>query len=91
MHLVRLLGYCSKESKRAWIYEYMFNGSLERYIYRDAQKVLNWKQLYDIAIGTAHGIVYLHNECRTMILHCNSKPHNVLLDTICLQRLLLLQ
>ncbi|XP_059071738.1 LEAF RUST 10 DISEASE-RESISTANCE LOCUS RECEPTOR-LIKE PROTEIN KINASE-like 2.4 [Cryptomeria japonica] len=80
LHLVRLLGYCLEGSKRALIYEYMVNGSLEKYIHGDDQNVLNWKQLYSIAMGTARAIAYLHDECRSKILHCDIKPHNVLLD-----------
>ncbi|GLJ28347.1 hypothetical protein SUGI_0557270 [Cryptomeria japonica] len=80
LHLVRLLGFCIEGSKRALIYEYMVNGSLEKYIHGDDQTLLNWKQLYSIAMGTARGIAYLHDECRNRILHCDIKPHNLLLD-----------
>ncbi|KAH9329563.1 hypothetical protein KI387_001671, partial [Taxus chinensis] len=80
LHLVRLMGYCFQGSKRALVYEYMVNGSLEKYIHGDNKKVLNWKQLYTIAVGTARGIAYLHDDCRSRILHCDIKPHNVLLD-----------
>ncbi|KAH9304395.1 hypothetical protein KI387_008799, partial [Taxus chinensis] len=80
LHLVRLLGYCFEGSKRALVYEYMVNGSLEKYIYGDDHFALDWKQLYSIAVGTARGIAYLHDECRSRILHCDIKPHNILLD-----------
>ncbi|KAH9310933.1 hypothetical protein KI387_025968, partial [Taxus chinensis] len=80
LHLVRLLGYCFQGSKRALVYEYMVNGSLEKYIHGDNQTLLDWKQLYTIAMGIARGIAYLHDECRSRILHCDIKPHNVLLD-----------
>eukprot|EP01018_Ginkgo_biloba_P040926 Gb_17404 [translate_table: standard] len=62
----------------------MINGSLEKYIHGSQEThpdhVLDWKQLYSIAIGTARGIAYLHEECANRILHCDIKPHNVLLD-----------
>eukprot|EP00253_Pinus_taeda_P030935 PITA_30935 len=80
VNLVRLLGYCSKGSKRALVYEYMVNGSLEKYIHGDHQDKLDWKQLYSIALGTARGILYLHEDCSNRILHCDIKPHNILLD-----------
>eukprot|EP01018_Ginkgo_biloba_P026603 Gb_41452 [translate_table: standard] len=84
IHLVRLLGYCFQKSKRALVYEYMINGSLEKYIHGSQEThpdhVLDWKQLYSIAIGTARGIAYLHQDCANRILHCDIKPHNVLLD-----------
>jgi len=80
VNLVRLLGYCSQPSRRALVYEYLVNGSLEKYIHEDRDDELNWKQLYSIALGTARGIAYLHDECRNHILHFDIKPHNVLLD-----------
>lgn len=80
VNLVRLLGYCSEGSKRALVYEYMVNGSLDRYVHGDPENQLDWKLLYSIALGTARGIAYLHDECRNKILHCDIKPHNVLLD-----------
>lgn len=82
-HLVRLLGFCFEKSRRALIYEFMENGSLEKYIHpkaQDNQQRLSWNQLHDIALGTARGIAYLHEECRSRILHCDIKPHNILLD-----------
>ncbi|KAF9599702.1 hypothetical protein IFM89_001648 [Coptis chinensis] len=97
-HLVRLLGYCLDNSRIALIYEYLVNGSLDKYILqkkplnKDQSKntsspqdvpeiaTLTWSQLLDIAIGTAKGLVYLHEECRNRILHCDIKPHNILLD-----------
>ncbi|XP_042493310.1 rust resistance kinase Lr10-like [Macadamia integrifolia] len=84
-HLVRLLGYCFEPSRQVLVYEFMENGSLDKYIHAagDGQKTtekLSWSQLHDIAVGTAKGIMYLHEECRTRIIHCDIKPHNILLD-----------
>ncbi|XP_068649113.1 probable receptor-like protein kinase At5g20050 [Aristolochia californica] len=82
-NLVRLLGFCFQQSKRALVYEFMENGSLEKYIHRKNKpplERLSWSQLHDIALGTARGIAYLHEECRSRILHCDIKPHNILLD-----------
>ncbi|RHN73388.1 putative protein kinase RLK-Pelle-RLCK-Os family [Medicago truncatula] len=35
----------------------------------------------EIAIGTARGIAYLHEECQQRIIHYDIKPGNILLDT----------
>ncbi|KAL5714633.1 hypothetical protein ACHQM5_016567 [Ranunculus cassubicifolius] len=82
-HLVRLLGYCFDQSKVALVYEYRVNGSLDKYIHQKkpiAEVDLTWGQLHNIATGTAKGLAYLHEECRSRILHCDVKPHNILLD-----------
>ncbi|GLJ51263.1 hypothetical protein SUGI_1090400 [Cryptomeria japonica] len=61
----------------------MPNGSLNSFLFsesEDAEKVLDWKTRFQIAVGTARGLVYLHEECRDRIIHCDIKPENILLD-----------
>ncbi|CAN0923226.1 Rust resistance kinase Lr10, partial [Linum grandiflorum] len=81
-NVVRLIGFCSEGSKRALVYEFMPNGSLDKYIFRKQQGyiTLSIEQLYRISIGVARGIEYLHSGCAMQILHFDIKPHNVLLD-----------
>ncbi|KAH9306291.1 hypothetical protein KI387_010695, partial [Taxus chinensis] len=78
-HLVRLLGYSFEGFRSALLYEYMANGSLEKFIFVEGD-VLGWEQLYSIALGAARGIAYLHDECNRRIIHFDIKPHNILLD-----------
>ncbi|XP_066312374.1 LEAF RUST 10 DISEASE-RESISTANCEUS RECEPTOR-LIKE PROTEIN KINASE-like 2.1 isoform X3 [Miscanthus floridulus] len=83
VNVVTLLGFCLQGSKRALIYEYMPNGSLERYAFNsnmNSGNLLSWEKLFDIAIGTARGLEYLHRGCNTRIVHFDIKPHNILLD-----------
>jgi len=83
VNVVTLLGFCLQGSKRALIYEYMPNGSLERYAFNsnmNCENSLSWEKLFDIAIGTARGLEYLHRGCNTRIVHFDIKPHNILLD-----------
>lgn len=82
LHLVRLLGYCFEGHIGGLVYEYMANGSLDRFILagKEEDTILNWDQLYSIAFGAARGIAYLHNECDSRIIHFDIKPHNILLD-----------
>ncbi|KAL3322343.1 hypothetical protein AABB24_039791 [Solanum stoloniferum] len=79
VNVVSLLGYCLDGSKRALIYDFMPNGSLEKYIYGDGSP-LGLNKLYQIAVGIAKGLEYLHRGCNTRILHFDIKPHNILLD-----------
>jgi len=81
VNIVSLFGFCLEGSKRALIYEFMPNGSLDKYIYSENPKaVLGWEQLYTIAMGIARGLEYLHHSCNTRIVHFDIKPQNILLD-----------
>lgn len=79
-NLVRLLGCCSRGSELLLIYEYMENGSLDRFLYGDKRGSLTWKQRFDIIFGTARGIAYLHEHYHVTIIHRDIKPSNILLD-----------
>ncbi|XP_027077006.2 G-type lectin S-receptor-like serine/threonine-protein kinase RLK1 [Coffea arabica] len=77
-NLVRLLGFCDEGQHRLLVYEYMSHGTLARLLLHDPKP--SWNLRTQIAIGIARGLVYLHEECRTQIIHCDIKPQNVLLD-----------
>ncbi|XP_047157094.1 G-type lectin S-receptor-like serine/threonine-protein kinase SD2-5 [Vigna umbellata] len=81
-HLVRLKGFCAEGSHRLLAYEYMANGSLDKWIFNNHRDefVLDWDTRYNIALGTAKGLAYLHEDCDSKIIHCDIKPENVLLD-----------
>ncbi|KAH6783165.1 hypothetical protein C2S52_008124 [Perilla frutescens var. hirtella] len=81
VNIVKLVGYCAQGSKRALVYDFMPNGSLEKYIFhKEKMNSLNWNNKFDIAVGVAQGIKYLHQGCDVQILHFDIKPHNILLD-----------
>ncbi|KAG6468243.1 G-type lectin S-receptor-like serine/threonine-protein kinase At2g19130 [Zingiber officinale] len=82
INLVRMLGFCSQRSEKLLVYEFMPNGSLNSHLFdRTAPStVLNWRTRYQIAIGVAKGLDYLHEQCRDCIIHCDIKPENILLD-----------
>lgn len=79
VNLVRLRGFCSENSHRLLVYEYMQNGALSVYLRKEGPS-LSWDVRFRVAIGTAKGIAYLHEECRCCIIHCDIKPENILLD-----------
>ncbi|KAG1326436.1 rust resistance kinase Lr10-like [Cocos nucifera] len=79
VNLVTLYGFCFDATVRALVYEYMENGSLDNYLFHKDPKI-EWGTLHKIAIGTAKGIRYLHEECQQMIIHYDIKPANILLD-----------
>ncbi|KAH1241409.1 hypothetical protein AAZX31_07G103000 [Glycine max] len=80
MNLIGMLGYCAEGKHRLLVYDYMENGSLAQNL-DSSSNVLDWSKRYNIALGTARGLAYLHEECLEWILHCDIKPQNVLLDS----------
>ncbi|XVF29942.1 hypothetical protein REPUB_Repub16aG0014400 [Reevesia pubescens] len=85
LNLVRLVGFCSDGRHRLLVYEFLKNGSLDNFLFmpkHQSGKSLNWESRFNIALGTARGITYLHEECRDCIIHCDIKPENILLDEI---------
>ncbi|VAH10328.1 rust resistance kinase Lr10-like isoform X1 [Triticum dicoccoides] len=80
VNVVHLMGFCSEEMRRALTYEYMPNGSLDKYIF-SSERSFSWDKLNEIALGIARRINYLHQGCDMQILHFDIKPHNILLDT----------
>ncbi|PRQ16602.1 putative glycerophosphodiester phosphodiesterase, protein kinase RLK-Pelle-LRK10L-2 family [Rosa chinensis] len=85
VNVVTLLGYCFEGRKKALVYEFVPNGSLEKFIYTDSNPLkttphLESERLFQISIGIAQGLEYLHRECNTRMLHFDIKLHNILLD-----------
>ncbi|KAL1553601.1 rust resistance kinase Lr10-like isoform X1 [Salvia divinorum] len=84
INIVALLGFCFEGSNRALIYDFMPNGSLEKFIGDNAsssqESRLGWEKLFEIALGIARGLEYLHQGCNTRNLHLDIKPQNILLD-----------
>uniref|UniRef100_J3LC05 non-specific serine/threonine protein kinase n=1 Tax=Oryza brachyantha TaxID=4533 RepID=J3LC05_ORYBR len=80
-NLVQLLGYCRLKDELLLVYDYMPNGSLDKYLYsHDDKPTLNWTQRFQIIKGIASGLLYLHEEWEQIVIHRDIKPSNVLLD-----------
>ncbi|XP_054814698.1 G-type lectin S-receptor-like serine/threonine-protein kinase At2g19130 [Prosopis cineraria] len=81
VNLVPLRGFCSEGVRKLLVYDYMPNSSLDSHLFQEKNsKILGWKMRYQIALGTARGLTYLHEKCRDCIIHCDIKPENILLD-----------
>ena len=81
MNVVQLIGFCAKGPKRALIYEFMPNGSLKKYICSLEGRIsLSIEKIYEISLGVARRIEYLHRGCDMQILHFDIKPYNIHLD-----------
>ncbi|KAM1798709.1 hypothetical protein ACFX12_032750 [Malus domestica] len=79
-NLVPLLGYCRRKGELLLVYEYMPNGSLDKYLYGQPTVTLNWSQRFRVIKGVASGLLYLHEEWDQVVIHRDVKASNVLLD-----------
>ncbi|KAF5444851.1 hypothetical protein F2P56_033948 [Juglans regia] len=78
MNLIEMWGYCAEGRHRLLVSEYMEHGSLADNL---SSNSLDWKKMFEIALGTAKGLSYLHEECLEWVLHCDVKPENIFLDS----------
>ncbi|XP_055962242.1 L-type lectin-domain containing receptor kinase I.8-like [Mercurialis annua] len=79
-NLVQLLGYCRRKGELLLVYDYMPNGSLDRFLFQNDTPNLNWVRRYQILKGVASALLYLHEEWEQIVLHRDVKASNVMLD-----------
>lgn len=77
-NLVRLLGFCDEGTERFLVYEFLSTGPLRSFLFGNVR--LKWNQRIQVALGIARGLLYLHEECGSQIIHCAIQPRNILLD-----------
>jgi serine/threonine protein kinase len=80
-NLVSLIGYCDEEGEQMLVYEYMPNGTLRDHLSVTAKEPLTFIMRLKIALGSAKGLMYLHNEADPPIFHRDVKASNILLDS----------
>ncbi|CAL4954629.1 unnamed protein product [Urochloa decumbens] len=96
-NIVRLLCFVSSDESKLLVYEYMENGSLDRWLHGEApanagghpmararsarREALDWPTRLRVAVGAAQGLCYMHHECEPAIVHRDVKASNILLDS----------
>lgn len=79
-NLVKLYGCCLEGNKPLLVYEYLENGSLDKALFGKGSSNLDWPTRFEICLGIARGLAYLHEESSIRVVHRDIKASNVLLD-----------
>ncbi|KAH9673959.1 putative L-type lectin-domain containing receptor kinase S.5 [Citrus sinensis] len=86
-NLVKLIGWCYERHDFLLVYEYMPNGSLDKFIFYDetnsgpGEVTLNWEKRLSVIHGTSQALDYLHNGSEKRVLHRDIKSSNIMLDS----------
>ncbi|XP_071927186.1 cysteine-rich receptor-like protein kinase 43 isoform X2 [Coffea arabica] len=80
-NVVNLLGYCAHGPEKLLVYEFVANESLDKLLFKSSGRdALDWNRRHDIIVGVAKGLLYLHEDAHSCIIHLDIKASNILLD-----------
>ncbi|XP_027337629.1 L-type lectin-domain containing receptor kinase S.4-like [Abrus precatorius] len=79
-NLVQLLGWCRRRGDLLLVYDFMANGSLDKYLFDEPETILSWEQRFKVIKDVASALLYLHEGYEQVVIHRDVKASNVLLD-----------
>ncbi|XP_009106775.2 receptor-like cytosolic serine/threonine-protein kinase RBK2 isoform X1 [Brassica rapa] len=81
-NISQLLGVCVQDNDLISVYNLSSKGSLEETLHgkQKEKHVLSWEERFNIAIGLAEALDYIHNQCSKPVIHRDVKTSNVLLS-----------
>ncbi|EYU17424.1 hypothetical protein MIMGU_mgv1a000670mg [Erythranthe guttata] len=80
-NIVKLLGCCDNGETRLLLFDYISNGSLAGLLH-EKKIFLDWDTRYNIVMGAAQGLAYLHHDCVPPIVHRDIKTNNILVGPL---------
>ncbi|EHA8590455.1 putative cysteine-rich receptor-like protein kinase 35 [Cocos nucifera] len=90
-NVVNLYGCCAHADDKLLVYEYVPNESLDKLLFfsrggddpevgQKRAELIGWKWRYEVMLGVARGLLYLHEGTHTPIIHGDIKASNILLN-----------
>ncbi|KAK9060561.1 hypothetical protein SSX86_021266 [Deinandra increscens subsp. villosa] len=79
-NVAKLLGYCIEGTRLCFVYDFALHATLDQLIFDPKYTLLNWDKRYNIILGVARALLYLHRDAPVQIIHCDVNPGNILLD-----------
>ncbi|KAL2894844.1 Receptor-like protein kinase 7 [Bienertia sinuspersici] len=80
INVVKLFCSITSEDSSLLVYEYLPNGSLWDRLHSTKKLALDWQSRYEIGLGSAKGLEYLHHGYERPVIHRDVKSSNILLD-----------
>ncbi|XP_038902493.1 serine/threonine receptor-like kinase NFP [Benincasa hispida] len=82
VNLVKVIGFSIDMNRSCFlVYEYVENGSLDKWLCSSSLASLTWDQRISIALDVSHGLQYMHEHIQPSIVHRDIRTSNILLDS----------
>ncbi|KAJ7978618.1 Kinase family protein [Quillaja saponaria] len=82
-NIMPLHGICIEDNALISVYDFFPKGNLEENLLHEkkqGQSILSWEKRFNVAVGVAEALNYLHNEFSKPVIHRDVKSSNILLS-----------